>query len=125
MNENVICMLGLEIGDDELRNLCLVEIERLLNSNGRSLKDYNCMPYPQLSDYFQYENRYIVDERAYDKEQMEAEHACLLKLLTAEQEKVYNEIMNSVISNSSGFYFLYGYGGHWRDFSLENLICRS
>ncbi|RYR49022.1 hypothetical protein Ahy_A07g035300 [Arachis hypogaea] len=40
---------GLNMTDDELKNLCLIEIEKILNSNTRSLRDYQSMPYPEMS----------------------------------------------------------------------------
>ncbi|RYR74781.1 hypothetical protein Ahy_A02g009498 [Arachis hypogaea] len=40
---------GLSMTDDELKNLCLIEIEKILNSNARSLRDYQSMPYPEMS----------------------------------------------------------------------------
>jgi len=52
--------------DEELQNLTLIEIEKHLQSNGKSLKDFKCMPYPNgfVADFF--ENRLIHDERSYD-----------------------------------------------------------
>lgn len=52
--------------DDELKNLTLIEIEKHLQSNGRSLKEFKCMPYPNgyIADFFG--NRLIDDERNYD-----------------------------------------------------------
>ncbi|KEH16053.1 hypothetical protein MTR_0356s0040 [Medicago truncatula] len=35
---------NLRIGDDDLKNLCLIEIEMLLQENGRSLNDFKSMP---------------------------------------------------------------------------------
>ncbi|RYR69407.1 hypothetical protein Ahy_A03g015955 [Arachis hypogaea] len=40
---------GLSMTDDELKNLCLIEIEKILTSNARSLRDYQSMPYPEMS----------------------------------------------------------------------------
>ncbi|XP_016178894.1 uncharacterized protein LOC107621385 [Arachis ipaensis] len=36
--------------DDKLKNLRLIEIEKILNSNARSLRDYQSMSYPEMSD---------------------------------------------------------------------------
>ncbi|XP_016199334.1 uncharacterized protein LOC107640316 [Arachis ipaensis] len=36
--------------NDELKNLFLIEIEKILNSNAKSLRDYQSMPYPEMSD---------------------------------------------------------------------------
>jgi len=37
-------VVGLHIEDRELKELCLIEIEKLLNPNERSLKDYTSLP---------------------------------------------------------------------------------
>ncbi|RYQ81514.1 hypothetical protein Ahy_Scaffold1g107423 [Arachis hypogaea] len=47
---------GLNMTDDELKNLCLIEIEKILNSNVRSLRDYQSMPYPEMSHYISHHN---------------------------------------------------------------------
>jgi len=39
---------GLHVEDSELKELCLIEIEKLLNSNGRSLKDYIVICHVQI-----------------------------------------------------------------------------
>ncbi|XP_015966711.1 uncharacterized protein LOC107490440 [Arachis duranensis] len=45
--------------DDELKNLYLIEIEKILNSNMRSLRDYQSMPYPVMSDVRLFQNKLI------------------------------------------------------------------
>jgi len=49
-------------------NLCLIEVEELLNSNGRALTDYSSLPQPDLSNSFKFHNRFIIGEMNYDKE---------------------------------------------------------
>ncbi|KAF1884541.1 hypothetical protein Lal_00028419 [Lupinus albus] len=39
---------GLVLTDEQLQNPTLLEIEKLLELNRRSLKDYPCMPYPMI-----------------------------------------------------------------------------
>ncbi|KAH1254212.1 hypothetical protein GmHk_04G010701 [Glycine max] len=41
---------SLHIEDSDLKELCLIEIEKLPNSNGRSLKDYTSLPCPDSSN---------------------------------------------------------------------------
>ncbi|GAU48565.1 hypothetical protein TSUD_302440 [Trifolium subterraneum] len=81
----------LQIYDDELKNLCLIEIGKLLTLNGRTLSDYKCMPTPIVED------------------------------LTEEQHAVYKEIMTSVLSGYGQFFFLYGYGGTRKTFLWRTL----
>ncbi|XP_072066881.1 uncharacterized protein [Arachis hypogaea] len=61
---------GLNMTDDELKNLCLIEIEKILNSNARSLRDYQSMPYPEMSDVCLFQNNLIEEELAYDTNEL-------------------------------------------------------
>jgi len=97
--------------EHDLHNLCLLEVEELLNSNGRALTDYSSLPQPDLSNSFKFHNRFIIDEMNYDKEQMEKVHHSLLQSITNEQLHVYNKIMTAMNSYVGNFFFLYGYGG--------------
>lgn len=113
--------IGLQLEDDELKNLCLIELEKLLQSNGRSLRDYSSMPFPIVSDVLDYQNRLIVDELSYDRDDMARTHCTLLESLTPEQKNVYSEIMEAVSTGSGGFFFLYGYGGTGKTFLWKTL----
>ncbi|XP_027932723.1 uncharacterized protein LOC114188325 [Vigna unguiculata] len=48
---------GFQMEEHDLHNLCLLEVEELLNSNRRSLTDYSSLPQPDLSHYFKFNNR--------------------------------------------------------------------
>ncbi|XP_057432625.1 uncharacterized protein LOC130725408 [Lotus japonicus] len=111
----------LHIKDEDLKNLCLVELEKLLHLNGRSLKDYPCLPYSQLFDDCQYVNKFIADELNYDKVAMANLSNSLLSSLTEEQHQIYNEIMKAVLSQSGGLFFLYGFGGTGKTYLWNTL----
>ncbi|KAK2457830.1 replication protein A 70 kDa DNA-binding subunit E [Trifolium repens] len=68
----------LQIPDAELQNLCLIEINELLMRNGRSLKDYKCMPMPVFEGLNEFVNKLIVDELNYDKTELAGLHETLL-----------------------------------------------
>ncbi|XP_004501122.1 uncharacterized protein, partial [Cicer arietinum] len=112
---------GLQISDDELKNICLVELDKLLFMSGKSLKSFKTMPCPTHSNMNQFENRFLADELNYDKDELAATHISLLSSLTAEQRSVYDQIIASVMTNSGGFYFLYGYGGTGKTFIWRTL----
>jgi len=61
----------------------------MLMSNGRSLKDYPSLPQLDLSDVHTFNNRFIVDELQYNKQDMMKEHDSLFKALNDEQIHVY------------------------------------
>lgn len=89
--------------------------------NGKSLNNFDCMPKPVMSDVSQFENRLLEDELNYDKEELAALHLSLLNSLTDEQRAIYDEIVNYVMLDSGGFYFLYGYGGTGKTFIWNTL----
>jgi ATP-dependent DNA helicase PIF1 len=111
----------LNISDEDLKILCLVEIQMLLCSNGSSLENYKTMPYPEILETFDYSNKLIADELNYDKDEMAKLHDSLFNKLTDEQAGVYKQIMDSVSSGSGGFFFLYGYGGTGKTFLWNTL----
>ncbi|XP_057455304.1 uncharacterized protein LOC130746629 isoform X2 [Lotus japonicus] len=116
-----LCIPDLHINDEDLKNLCLIELEKLLHLNGKSLKDYPCIPFLVLFDECQYENKFVADELNYDKSQMTILHTSLMKSLNIEQHKIYNIIMKAVLSDSGGMYFLYGFGGTGKTYLWNTL----
>ena len=54
-----------------MKNLCLIEIEMLLQENRRSLTDFKFMPWPNAADMPTFTNKLIVDELNYNKDELE------------------------------------------------------
>jgi len=106
----MFCFVGFQLEEHDLHNLRLLEVQELLNSNGRALTDYSSFPQPDLSNSFKF-HKFIIDEINHHKEQMEKLHQSLLQSVTNEQLHVYNKIMATVNSEVGNFFFLYGYGG--------------
>jgi len=72
------------ISDEELKNLYLIEIEKLLHLNGKSLEEFEGMPTPIGVDILPYENRFIMDEVNYNIAELAAEHKKMIQSLTSE-----------------------------------------
>ena len=108
---NIMFFPSLHIDDFELQNICLLQIDELLVSNGKPLKDFSCLPKPIRSNSYLLENRFLIDELIYDRTTMSEMHESLYRCLTAEQLNVYENIMITVHNQVGGFFFLYGYGG--------------
>ncbi|XP_020961258.1 uncharacterized protein LOC107647212 [Arachis ipaensis] len=89
--------------DDELKNFCLIEIEKILNSNARSLRDYQSIPYLEMSDVCLFQNKLIEEELAYDTNDLTHTNLYTEQKMTHEQRLVFDEILNAVITDSGGF----------------------
>lgn len=109
-----------------LKNMCLLDIEKLLQQNGCSLADFS-MPFPTVSEGFGFQNKLIADELNYDREEMTRRHGELHKNLNEDQKKAYDRIRDSVISGRGGCYFVNGYGGTGKTYlhSAETIGLRS
>ncbi|XP_072081211.1 uncharacterized protein [Arachis hypogaea] len=107
--------------DDELKNLYLIEIEKILKSNARSLRDYQSMPYPEMSDVRLFQNKLIEEELAYDTNDLTHTNLYTEQKMTHQQRLVFDEILNAVITDSGGFYFLYGHSGCGKIFIWNGL----
>ncbi|XP_058783401.1 uncharacterized protein LOC131658083 [Vicia villosa] len=72
----------LVLTQEELQNLTLIEIEKLLQANRRTLKDFSPIPYPDAYVLEQLGNRLIYDERNYDTASMNLEFENMFAALT-------------------------------------------
>ncbi|QHN94166.1 PIF1-like helicase [Arachis hypogaea] len=97
--------------DDELKNLFLIEIEKIFSSNTRSLRDYQSIPYLKMSDVRLFQNKLIEEELVYDTNELTHTNLYTEQKMTHEQRLVFDEILNAVITDSGGFYFVYEHGG--------------
>ncbi|XP_057433563.1 uncharacterized protein LOC130726329 [Lotus japonicus] len=107
--------------DATLRTNCLIELQKMLASNGKSLKDYPTMPFPISGEVPEYENILLFNELRYDVGEMVKKHGDHVCRLNKEQKLVYDEVVNAVDNSSGGFYFIYGSGGTGKTFLWKTL----
>ena len=76
-------LLELEIDDEQLKNLTLLEIEKLLHPHQTSLKDYPTMPYPEGANLaLCLENSLILSELNYNNDEARSEFENLFLSMT-------------------------------------------
>ncbi|KAH1069241.1 hypothetical protein GYH30_006728 [Glycine max] len=115
-------LLELHIDDKQLKNLTLLEIEKLLHPNQKSLKDYPTMPYPEGGNPAScLENSLILSELNYNNDQARSEFKNLFLSMTDEQKQIYHKIMEAVNNNEGDMFFLYGYGGTGKTYIWRTL----
>ena len=94
----------------------LLDIDKILRSNGRTLRDYPPMPIPDSSTAVYQGNRLIAEELNYNRDTLREEFNNLTRIMTDEQSKIFNTIMSSLSINTGGVFFVYGYGGTGKTF---------
>ncbi|XP_052110371.1 uncharacterized protein LOC127741619 [Arachis duranensis] len=98
------------MSQDELQTFGLLEIEKLLQSNGKSLRNYAGMPVPNKS--------------LYDTVSLTHEHDANVSKLNEEQRVVYDKIIDCVSNKRHGFFFVYGFGGTGKTFLYRVLSAK-
>nr|KAJ0188926.1 hypothetical protein LSAT_V11C900458960 [Lactuca sativa] len=113
--------LRLSLDEDQVKNLTLYEIEKILLQNNSSLKDFDGMPYPDHESISSSNNRLITEELDFDRTTLLQEFYQLLGTLTYEQRGVFDDIITNVKKKKGGVFFVYGYGGTGKTFLWKTL----
>ena len=114
----------LELSDEQLKNYCLLEIQELLNRNGRTLSEFQDLPLPDARLLTNLDNRLIREALDYDMNKSKIEHQQLHSLLNPEQRLIYEEVIESVHCKKGNFYFVYDPGGTGKTFLYKTIISR-
>ncbi|XP_074370042.1 uncharacterized protein LOC141711481 [Apium graveolens] len=121
---NVTGRHNLELSEEELKYYTLGEIEHLLNSIGRSLKNYPTIPMPPAKFLDRCKNKFVLEETNYYRKEMLQQHEQLVSNLNEEQKNVYEAILNSVDKNDGGFFFVYRSGCCGKTYLWNTLITK-
>ncbi|KAL3656127.1 hypothetical protein CASFOL_000523 [Castilleja foliolosa] len=113
--------IQLRLSDSEIHNYTLVDIEKLLKQQSKSLRDYESMPFPEHDGSVVGHSRLISDELNYDRKALSLEHGRLFSNMTTEQKGVYSNIISAVNSDKGGVFFVYGYGGTGKTYLWRTL----
>ncbi|XP_024964297.1 uncharacterized protein LOC112504578 [Cynara cardunculus var. scolymus] len=98
----------LSLNEEQVKNLTLFEIEKILLRNNSTLKDFTTLPYPDNDSLESSNNRLIAEEMDYNHHNLRDEFQTLVNALTNEQRGVYNEIMTAIEKKKGGVFFEYG-----------------
>ncbi|KAF8052569.1 hypothetical protein N665_1544s0004 [Sinapis alba] len=89
-------IIRLCLTDAEKKESALIEIEKILRSNGTWLDNWTSMPKP-FRDVNASQNMLIMDELRYDREELRNAHDRDFLKLTDEKKNIYEEIMDVVL----------------------------
>ena len=99
----------------------LIEIEKLLQKNGKSLANYTPMPLPRDAPIYDVTDHLILQELNLNKDLCAMEAGAMKQQLTHEQLHIFESIISTVDSETGGFFFVYGFGGTGKTF-LSNVL---
>lgn len=98
-----------------------LQMEKLLNANGKSLKDFSCLPFPNFLEMSLFQNKFIVDELNYDIIKLIELLNALLNRLTKEQLGVY-EKNHEISFFGRRIFLLMWLWQNWQDIFVENIV---
>ncbi|XP_072090548.1 uncharacterized protein [Arachis hypogaea] len=101
----------LTMSDDEIKQLCLMDIDKILHSYGKTLKDYPPMPLATEVDSSLLTERVIREELNFNRDDLKKNASDMLAIATPEQRYAFDKIVTAVYCDEGGFFFMYGHGG--------------
>ncbi|XP_015941744.1 uncharacterized protein LOC107467218 [Arachis duranensis] len=105
------------MSDDEIKQLCLVDIDKILHSYGKTLKDYPPMPLATEVDSSLLTERVIREELNFNRDDLKKNASDMLANTTPEQRYAFDKIVTAVYCEEGGFFF--GHGGTEKIFLLN------
>jgi len=114
----------MQLSSTELQNLGLIEIECVLNRNGRSLRHFPSMPTPFVEAAVRATNRLIVDELDYDMSDELSRFESLARGLNLDQYRVFRSVIDAHHRGDGGLFFLYGSGGTGKTYLWNTIISK-
>jgi ATP-dependent DNA helicase PIF1 len=120
----MIYFVDLVICNEDLRQLCLQDIDGFLRQNGKTLANYKCMPKLLNPVVGRFNNILIENELRYDLGEMKQLHTEHLSNLNSEQLFAYKEIISVVDSGHGSMFFVDGYGGTGKTYLWKTLSYR-
>ncbi|CAN1247128.1 ATP-dependent DNA helicase PIF1 [Linum grandiflorum] len=106
----------LEISSEDVHDLCLVQIDKLLHNYRRTLSDFPGLPIPSNSSHILSSNSLLAEELHYDHVALGATFAAQFAKLNAKQKIAFHEITDSIQHNRNQLFFIDGYGGTGKTF---------
>ena len=114
----------LELSSEDVHDLCLVQIDKLLHNYGRSLSDFPGLPIPSNCSHMLLSNSLLVEELQYDHVALGATFLSQFTKLNAQQKITFHAIIDSIEQNRRQVFFIYGYGGTGKTFLWQVISVR-
>jgi hypothetical protein len=110
-----------QMSDNDLRDHLLDTLEDLLTRRGSSINNFN-LPIKCSDISPNSSNRLFDEELCYNTDIVMTESKNMTSQLNKEQCHAFNCIVNAVLSNKPGFFFVSGYGGTEKTYLWNTII---
>jgi hypothetical protein len=110
-----------QIPENELKNHMLDKLALLFNKSGGNIQDFN-LPHCITTTRAFGVNHFIKDELCHDTNSLLEQSRILISQLSVQQLNAFNTIVETVLSNNPGFYFISGYGGTGKTFIWNAVV---
>nr|GEX45435.1 DNA helicase [Tanacetum cinerariifolium] len=112
----------IEKTEAKMKASVLFDLEAMLNSNFKSLKDFGLSMPPQDTLKI-LQNKLLMEEKNYNPELLAKEKDALIPKLNTEQKDIFDDIVNAVNNNIQKLIFVYGHGGTGKTFLWKAITC--
>ncbi|GJY66481.1 DNA helicase, partial [Tanacetum coccineum] len=108
-------ILEVERNEKKMKATILFDLEAMLNSYSKTLKDFGLPPPPEdMIPILQ--NKFLMEETNYNPELLLKERNFLIPKLNEDQRLIFNEVTSAVKANVQKLIFVYGHGGTGKTF---------
>ncbi|RIA04643.1 hypothetical protein BRARA_K01104, partial [Brassica rapa] len=115
---------NLELDDDTLEQYTLIEVEKLMRLQERSLGDFKDMPRIKPVLLREMGNSLWNQELDYDVAEETLRHDRQFNKLNPDQRAIYEAVLDSVDKKDGKLFFVYGAGGTGKTFLYQTIISR-
>ncbi|XP_013617698.1 PREDICTED: uncharacterized protein LOC106324244 [Brassica oleracea var. oleracea] len=122
--QRILGHANLELDDKTLEQYTLIEVEKLMRMQDRSLNDIKDMPKINPVLLKELGNSLWNQEMDYDLAEETLRHDKQYNLLNAEQLAIYGSVLDSVDKKEGKIFFVYGAGGTGKTFLYQTIISR-
>ncbi|GJS07212.1 DNA helicase [Tanacetum coccineum] len=109
----------IEKNEKNLKASILLDLETMLNSYSKMLKDFG-LPAPPEDVLPMLQNRLLMEETNYNPDVLLKERDFLIPKLNEGQKVIFDEIIQAVDTNVQKLIFVYGHGGTGKEIPLES-----
>ncbi|XP_033131448.1 uncharacterized protein LOC103828425 [Brassica rapa] len=122
--QRILGHANLELDDKTLEQYTLIEVEKLMRMQDRSLNDIKDMPKINPVLLKELGNSLWNQEMDYDVAEETLRHDKQYNLLNAEQHAIYESVLDSVDKKEEKLFFVYGAGSTRKTFLYQTIISR-